>query len=209
MLNIGRWRSRYSARPGTGAAHLALLLLFFAPSQLLANSETYRGVLVPELRDPPIPVVVELDLSKHKISGVVTTSAPMTARGPITWGEKQRSTCNFQSDIGAGYKLSFEGYCLSRTIEGTYTVQRPDGSMRRGTYLLFRQEPEIAAPKPIPAEPARTRRSTTSCLAVNSTCVAACPRGDYNAEFLCVNRCRQQLNACKSAARDAAGTSVP
>ena len=29
------------------------------------------------------------------------------------------------------------------------------------------------------------------------SCLLACPRGDQNAELLCVNRCKQKLKACK------------
>ena len=37
----------------------------------------------------------------------------------------------------------------------------------------------------------------TACINANTRCLVGCPQGDYNAEFLCVNRCRQRHLACK------------
>ena len=37
----------------------------------------------------------------------------------------------------------------------------------------------------------------TRCFKGNTACLLACPRGDQNAELLCVNRCKQKLKACK------------
>jgi hypothetical protein len=179
---------------------LLLLALLIAEVQGAARAETYRGLLIPESRNPPIPVTVDLEHSRGRLSGQVTTSSPMSGTGRIVSGERQRSVCNFKSDIGAGRKFAFEGYCLSTVIEGTYTVTLPDGSSRRGTYRLAREEPQnTLAKKPAEAS-AEPGRVNTACLSANSACLAACPREDYNAAFICSNRCRQKLAACKARA---------
>jgi hypothetical protein len=46
----------------------------------------------------------------------------------------------------------------------------------------------------------------TACITANARCLAACPRGDSDANadadagFLCTNRCRTRLQACKGQA---------
>jgi hypothetical protein len=42
------------------------------------------------------------------------------------------------------------------------------------------------------------RFSMTQCLKINSACLGACPRDDYNAEFLCTNSCKRKLATCKT-----------
>ncbi len=37
-------------------------------------------------------------------------------------------------------------------------------------------------------------------MSANTRCLIACPRGDASVEFLCANRCRSKLQACKGQA---------
>lgn len=164
-----------------------------------ARGETYRGLLVPNDRLQPIPVVVDLEDNHGILSGQVTTSAPLTAQGQVT-GDKLRFECKFKADLGEGRQISFDGFCLQSAIEGEYSLLLPDLRLQKGTYRLMRMEEEKPAPKaaapvvgPPPIAPART----TACLSANATCLASCPRGNYNAEFLCATRCRQRFTACK------------
>jgi hypothetical protein len=175
-----------------------LVLVLFTPAQTFARGETYSGLLLPDALTPPIPVIVEFEQSQSRLSGQVKTSSPLTAIGRIVSGERQRSACSFKADIGAGRKLEFDGFCLSRTIEGTYRLVLPDGSSRSGTYRLVRGETDENRPKKARELRSEPARSATSCLAANSACLAACPREDYNAEFMCTNRCRQKLATCKA-----------
>jgi hypothetical protein len=183
---------------------LTALLGFFAlltPIQSLGVAETYTGLLIPDAQTAAIPVTVELEQSRSTLSGHVKTSPPLTGTGRIVSGERLRSICNFKSDIGAGRTLEFEGYCLSTTIEGAYKLVLPDGSSRPGTYRLLRAASAAnVAKKAADPPPDPLIRSTASCLTANSACLAACPRDDYNAAFICSNRCRQKAAACKAKA---------
>jgi len=40
-----------------------------------------------------------------------------------------------------------------------------------------------------------------ACVKSNTRCLAACPRGDTNVEYLCANHCRTKMNACKAKAK--------
>jgi hypothetical protein len=46
-----------------------------------------------------------------------------------------------------------------------------------------------------------------ACVKANTRCLAACPRGDTDAEYLCANHCRTKMNACKAKANKADGDS--
>jgi hypothetical protein len=167
-----------------------------------ALADTYRGLLIPDTREPPISTSIELEQSRHAVSGRITTAAPLTGEGRLVAGQRRGYECSFKSDIGAGRVLAFTGFCLSRTVEGVYTLHYPDGTARQGELRLSRVEPKTAS---LPTEtttseqPTDSARRTTACLSVRSACLAACPRGDYNAEFMCSNRCRQKFAACKAA----------
>ena len=197
------------ARPTLVARALRVLLwLMFAHAAIpaVALGETYQGLLVPDTRDAPIPITVDLQQSSGRLSGRVTTLAPLSADGRIVSGKRQRSMCDFESDMGFGQRFTFEGYCLSTMIEGTYVVTLSSGSKRRGTYRLMRTAEEKPPASEAPIETiGRPARSAAACLAANAACLGVCPRGDYNAEFLCANRCRHRLTACKGNASEAVG----
>ena len=159
------------------------------------------GLLIPETRDPPIPISVEVEQSGGKLSGRVTTSPPLTGEGRLVLVDKKGSECTFSSDIGVGRTLKLDGYCLSTTIEGTYSLRFPDGTLRGGHFRLARADSAKASPRKGPSDLTGVPVRTTSCLTANAACLAACPRGDYNAEFLCSNRCRQRFTACKAGAQ--------
>jgi hypothetical protein len=182
-------------------ASQVLLSLFFvstAPDGL-AGSETYTGLMIPKTQEAPIPVSVDLQESQGKLSGRVTISGPISGEGRFVARAKSTHQCDFTTDIGAGRALTFDGYCLARTLEGEFTLRFPDGTVRYGDFRLTRMERVKAVPKKkleeVSAEPIWT---TSACLSANNMCLAACPRGDYNAEFLCANRCRQKLTTCKA-----------
>ena len=40
--------------------------------------------------------------------------------------------------------------------------------------------------------------TVSACLKTNTRCLAACPRGDTEIEYLCSNRCRTKLQSCKA-----------
>jgi hypothetical protein len=189
-------------RPVSWIASLLLLLALVATARgALAASETYRGMLVPENRSPPIPISVELDMSRRQLSGKVSTSTPLTGEGRVVSGEKNGYDCNFKSDIGVGRTLTITGFCLSTMLEGRYTLRMLDGSLQNGDLRLMRAQPEKSQAKSESDDLLdQSRRTVTGCLTLNTACLAACPRGDYNAEFICASRCRQRLTGCKAKA---------
>ena len=69
----------------------------------------------------------------------------------------------------------------------------------RGSFSLERKKPEAAKDSGTRST-AASSKTTTACMAANTRCLSACPRGDTNAEFLCANRCRSKLQACKAQA---------
>jgi hypothetical protein len=166
-----------------------------------AATVTYTGLLITETRDPPIPIIIELEQSRLKVSGRVTTSTPLTGEGRIVDGRKKGYECTFKADLGVGRTLTVDGFCLSRTLEGKFTLQFLDGTHRHGEFRLNRADVEKSAAssgsEEVLGAPTRT---TAACLAANAACLAACPRGDYNAEFVCSNRCRLRLVSCRGKA---------
>ena len=78
-----------------------------------------------------------------------------------------------------------------------------------------------AAPSADPADaprraaPVDAASPITACLKANTACLIACPRGDYNVEFLCSNRCRTKFQQCKgkstlqTPAQPASGSAAP
>jgi hypothetical protein len=93
-----------------------------------------------------------------------------------------------------------QGICRSTLFEGKYTIHytlRDDDS--EGRFRLSRKTPEEAN-KAVAAGPSTSTASTTACQRANLHCLTACPRGDADAEFLCANRCRAKLQACKGKA---------
>src|SRR5688572_15984485 len=101
---VGR-TAEMTARPTLIARALRLLLwLMFAHAAIpaVALGETYRGLLVPDNREAPIPITVDLQQSSGRFSGRVTTLAPLSADGRIVSGKRQRSMCDFESDLGFG-----------------------------------------------------------------------------------------------------------
>ncbi|HZN26234.1 MAG TPA: hypothetical protein VFB75_18555 [Burkholderiales bacterium] len=185
---------------------LSLLPLALVPTcgDALAAADTYRGLLLPDNLSLPIPISVELDSSRRQLSGRVSTSVPLTGEGRVVSGEKKGYDCNFKSDIGAGRTFTFAGFCLPSFLEGKYTLRMPDGSLLKGELRLSRLDPKKREAKgdsdELLGQPGRT---VTHCITANTACLAGCPRGDHNAEFVCSNRCRQKFTACKTKATTA------
>ena len=192
---------------GCFASLLVLLALTAGGSTAFAAPETFRGLLLPENRSPAIPISVELDRSRRQLSGRMATSAPLTGEGRVLSGEKKGYECNFKSDIGAGRTFTFTGYCLTDVLEGKYQLRMAEGTLLNGDVRLSRLEPEKKPDSEELFNP--PLRSVAQCLTLNSACLAACPRTDYNSEFMCSNRCRQKFAACKGKATTALPAAAP
>lgn len=175
-----------------------LFLLLFARANL-AHSETFTGLLMPQTFDPPIPIIVDFEYLDGRLVGRVETASPFAGAAPIASGDKQGGTCKVRSEIRVGVILVLEGLCLPASFEGKYTIDS-GGRDQQGTFSVSRLGPK---------QQMRERRASgvrrggsfddanAVCVRANSACLAACPPGDYNAKFMCSNRCRQRLASCR------------
>ena len=181
-------------------AFAALLLLSVAA---IADTQTYKGLLIPNSREVPMSVAITIDHVGSTLKGRFTSLPPFVGEGVFLANVKNVHQCDFTTEIGAGRTLAFDGYCLTNTIEGPYTLRLPDGSKQTGHLQVKREESTksgVDKGTPTAVEPLFT---VTSCLNANSSCLAACPHSNYNAEFICSNHCRQKLVACKTKANSA------
>jgi len=197
--------SRALIRLRTVSLALLLCLVLF-PVTAFAAIETYQGTLIPKTYDPPIPIVLELENSYGSLSGSAKTSSPMSGDGRITSGEKYAGMCRLTIDLGSGMRVRLEGRCLSTSFEGNYTLY--SGKDRReGSFRLKRLQHDSGLSE---SERRRLAEATSNaCLKDNTMCLVSCPRGDYNAEFLCVTSCRHKREACNAKAKQLLETPAP
>ncbi len=161
----------------------------------LAASGVYKGTLMPEPHDQPIPIEIELESGAGgTLSGKVKTAAPFSREGRITTGEKMINTCKIEVDFG-NETMRLEGGCPGTSFDGYYVLSAGK-SRRGGIFRLARLQQEKGL-----SESERRRLSEAAdavCFKENTNCLLACPRGDFNAEFLCANNCRSKRDACNA-----------
>lgn len=179
-----------------------LLLIGLASGPALAElEETYEGMLLPDNFETPIPITVQVKEQSGRLTGTVTTGATPPITAPISSGENRYGQCNMKILLTPTFTLRLFGSCQSTMFEGRYTIYTTrEDDKPRGSFRLMRKEIKKRE------EDKETRRSTltppagsvTDCIKTNTRCLLACPQGDYNAEFLCSNRCRHKYQACKA-----------
>lgn len=163
----------------------------------------YEGSLVPESFDAPFPITVEVRDLQGLIVGQIKTGSPHTGSAPIASGEYEGGRCTLRAPITPGTVLRLTGTCHPRLFEGTYTLTSSRKETNStGTFRLMRK---AEAAKPGGEGSSRRLQSSpittlTECINANTRCLVGCPKGDYNTEFLCANRCRQRHLACKGKA---------
>ena len=179
------------------------LLLFVAlwPTWAFALKETYEGFLVPNNGDTPVSIVVELEDLETFLFGRVKVSPPLKGNSPIEAGRIVAGTCNLATALSPNVTLRLFGSCDANAFEGIFTlfVTEPK-KIGRGTFKLLRKAPEKGKDKVTGSDVASTS-SVAACLKANTRCLTACPRGGDSAEYLCANRCRTKLQACKKASK--------
>ena len=183
-----------------------LMLAALASGPAAALTETYGGYLVPDGAEGTIPIVVELREIDSVLTGKVRTGYPISGSASIAAGEHRSGQCRLKVVLSAAVTLRMQGICRSTLFEGKYMIHytlRDDDSA--GRFRLSRKSPEEAK-KAVTASPSTSTASITACQRANLHCLTACPRGDPDAEFLCANRCRSKLQACKGKA--ASGTAT-
>lgn len=177
-----------------------LVLGIFPALALAALNETYEGLLIPDTFETPIPITVEVRELSGLLVGRVKTGAPMSASAPISGGENEYGKCNIRVPLPSGIVLKLVGTCLTNVFEGRYTLLNRQEGKPRGSFRLMRKETgksdgnegKSSASAALPPT-----TSLTECIKVNTRCLLSCPRGDYNVEFLCSNRCRHKFQSCK------------
>ena len=176
-----------------------------APLDSAAYQARFEGWLISDnASDAPIRIVLDLEVNPLGLSGTVKTAPPLPGAGVVS-GDEQFGTCDLRSDLGRLTLLRMKGACGSSlpNFNGKYSLSLGDGRRQSGIFRLTKANDGSAPPGQAPGAPSEVLPETSSltptrCIRANSACLVACPRGDYNAELLCVNRCKQKLKACKS-----------
>jgi hypothetical protein len=184
---------------------LALMLVGgVGPLTSFAYQAAFEGLLISDNpSDPPIPIEVNLVVNLAGVSGTVETRSPQPGAG-ILGGIEEFGTCDLRSDLGRLTLLRMKGSCgpAMSSFEGKYALSLTNGKRQSGVFRLSRESPPNGERKADPLGGGRQSREFSNltparCVKANSACLLACPRGDQNAELLCVNRCKQKLNTCK------------
>lgn len=182
-----------------------VLAAISVPVDSAAYQLRFEGWLISDnASDAPVRIVLDLDLNPVGLSGTVKTAAPLPGAGVIS-GDEQFGTCDLRSDLGRVALLRMKGPCAPymASFNGSYSLRSRDGKRQLGVFKLTKASSSggtlAEAPRTTDeAPPVAPSLTPTRCIRANSACLIACPRGDYNAELLCTNRCKQKLKACKA-----------
>lgn len=185
-----------SLRRLASAALIGLAALAPAPAaaQSAPFDARYEGNLVSDSGEVSIPISVELRDAQGVLTGRVRTEQPVAGTGPVSAGDYNGGNCNLRVQLTPGTTLRMSGSCQTRIFEGKYTLNSSTLGSSSGNFRLERKGGSGSRPEATLLNP------LTACLNANTRCLVACPQGDYNAEFLCANRCRQRFQACKGRA---------
>jgi hypothetical protein len=181
---------------------LALLFLVALCSRLaFALSETYEGQLISRGNETPISIVLQIEETGGFLTGRVRTSHPLKGDASIDAGRNVAGFCNLSVPLSGSVMLRLYGNCSSLTFEGNYTIYYAGSrNVTRGTFRLTKKivESSKAGSGLDGADIAAS--AVVACVKANTRCLAACPRGDTNVEYLCANHCRTKMQACKGKA---------
>ena len=185
------------------AASLLAFLVALLPLDAHAYRATYEGVLVSEQSsDPPVPVVLTMDVSLGAIRGNVETRLPLIGQGEVD-GLEKFGTCEVHGNIGPATVLRLRGNCgMSDSVfEGSYRIRVRDKPYQQGTFRMTRvgTPGSPATGQGVLDEPTFGGGSMTRCIDSNRMCLAGCRLSDYNETLLCTNRCRSAMARCKAA----------
>jgi hypothetical protein len=83
------------------ALRLALMCVSgITPLTSFAYQAAFEGLLISDnLSDPPIPIVLNLEVNLAGVSGMVKTGSPQPGAG-VLGGDEQFGTCDLRSDLG-------------------------------------------------------------------------------------------------------------
>ena len=186
----------------TVVRQLALLLLAaLCPGLALALSETYEGQLIPRANDAPVSIVVQMEEIGGFLTGKIRTAPPLKGDASIDSGRNVAGYCNLAAALSSSVTLRLYGNCNSTSFEGNYTVYyKQSRNVGRGTFRLTKKVAATSKPGSGLTAADVSASNVVACVKANTRCLAACPRGDSNVEYLCANHCRTKMNACKGKA---------
>lgn len=178
---------------------LATLAVHGAGTNLTA---TYAGVLMPTGADTPVPISIELIDLNGLLAGKIRTDSPLKGSGSIDAGSVEGSRCTISAPLSPTITLRLQGTCQPERLEGSYTLYFGAAESRAtGSYRLQRKADNPADKRSSALSPGAAggapEVNLTACLRSQTACLSGCPRGDYNVEFLCANRCRSKYQICK------------
>jgi hypothetical protein len=166
-----------------------------------ALSETYEGKLIPRTSDTPISITLHIEELAGFVTGKVRTSHPLKADANIDSGRIVGGFCNLVSALSSSATLRLYGNCDSTSFEGNYTIYYTKSkNLARGNFRLTKKVAESGKPGSGLTSADIAASNVVACAKANTRCLAACPRGDTNVEYLCANHCRTKMQACKSKA---------
>ena len=179
-----------------------LLLAGLCPGLALAASDTFEGQLIPADHDAPISIVLQMEDLGGILTGRIITSYPLKGIASFDSGRNVAGYCNLSGALSSSLTLRLYGDCSPTSFEGKYTLYYTDPKkIVRGTFRLTKKVTPSAKGKGGLASEDTSPSNVVVCIKANTRCLAACPRGDTNVEYLCSNRCRTKMQACKSKAK--------
>ena len=186
---------------GVVGRNLALFLLVaLCPGLALALSETYEGQLIPITSEPPIAIVVQVEDVGGFLSGKISTSYPLRYTSAIEAGRNVAGYCNMNAVLSSNITLRLFGDCGKTAFEGKYTIYyNQPKRIASGTFRLTRKIVDAGKGTGLTGTDS-SASLLIACTKANGRCLAACPRDDPNAEYLCAHHCKTKLQACKSKA---------
>jgi hypothetical protein len=175
-----------------------LLLALLWSTSALARSETYEGNLTPRGGESSISIVLQMEDLGGFLTGNVKVGSPLNRDAPINNGRNVAGSCNLSTVLSNNLTLRLHGDCGATMFEGIYQIfSKEPKSVATGTFRLTRKVNLSNKGKDVDgfAPPAMT---ISGCIKTNTRCLAGCPRGDTDIEYLCANRCRTKLQTCKT-----------
>lgn len=176
------------------------LLAALCPTPALGLDRTYEGVLKPEGRETPIPIVIKVKEVSVALIGSVTLSAPLKGSAPIQSGSNTSGQCTINVTIPP-VRLRMYGACETTSFTGSFSMYDAQKKIPyAGTFNLTATGTSIGERDPGTSSLASTG-SATACLKSNTACLSVCPRDDEGGALLCSNHCRAKFRTCKAQAK--------
>lgn len=163
----------------------------------------YEGDLIPGNYDAVIPIKLEVTEENGLFSGTGQALMPGMTQVHVSSGKRTGLECDLTLQFSNQDKANLEGKCDQDRFEGKYRLWDTKGRKKKGMVRLIGSKPKKKKDEEkenLQEKQSETvapmAHSATYCLKKKVACLQACPRGDYNTEFLCVNACRHKKSLC-------------